>query len=158
MVAAENIIVLIKPVMGTFVNVPLLGHCARPMIGRMYPDAGDPVEKADIQKTISAVANNVPGVLEEMHLTEAEQMATRRRLGIELGAGFLRLDGPLVTRHMTVFATKLGLALYFEAVGRALPATGAVVPFWWRSLHTERLVCLRNVNPRSITFPWSESP
>jgi hypothetical protein len=32
------------------------------MIGRMYPDAGDPVEKADIQKTISAVANNVPGV------------------------------------------------------------------------------------------------
>jgi hypothetical protein len=24
-----------------------------------------------------------------MHLTEAEQMATRRRLGIELGAGFL---------------------------------------------------------------------
>jgi hypothetical protein len=88
-VAAENIIVLIKPVMGTFVNVPLLGHCARPMIGRMYPDAGDPVEKADIQKTISAVANNVPGVLEEMHLTEAEQMATRRRLGIELGAGFL---------------------------------------------------------------------
>lgn len=106
------------------------------MLGRVYPDAGDPIEKADIQKTISAVANNVPGVLNEMHLDDAEQELTRRRLGIGIGGGFLRLNGPLLTRHMTVFAAKLGLALYFDATGKALPVTGRIVPFWFSNVQS----------------------
>lgn len=31
------------------------------MLGRVYPDAADDADRADIQKTIQAVANNVPG-------------------------------------------------------------------------------------------------
>ena len=103
------------------------------MLGRLYPDAADPTEKSDVIKTISAVKNNMPGLLEEMHLGEAEQELAR---SISVGAGFLRLSGPLVTNHMTVFAAKLGLALFFDATGKALPASGNVVPFWFSNVQS----------------------
>lgn len=106
------------------------------MLGRLYPDAPDPTEKSDFIKTISAVKNNVPGLLEELHLDEAEQELARKRLGISIGTGFLRLGGPLVTNHMKVFAAKLGLALFFDATGNALPVTGRIVPFWFSNVQS----------------------
>jgi hypothetical protein len=108
------------------------------MLGRVYPDASDDIERDDIRKTVQAVASNVPGVLEEMHLSEAEQDEARSRLNIQVGGGFLRLDGPLVTRHMIVFAAKLGLALYFDSTGKALPASGGIVPFWFSNVQSLR--------------------
>jgi hypothetical protein len=37
---------------------------------------------------------------------------------------------------MKVFAAKLGLALFFDATGKALPATGNVVPFWFSNVQS----------------------
>jgi hypothetical protein len=37
---------------------------------------------------------------------------------------------------MKVFAAKLGLALFFDATGNALPVTGRIVPFWFSNVQS----------------------
>jgi catechol 2,3-dioxygenase-like lactoylglutathione lyase family enzyme len=43
----------------------------------------------------------------------------------------VRADGPILSRHMTVFTAKMGMALYREHVGQPLPLDGAIFTKWF---------------------------
>jgi hypothetical protein len=60
------------------------------LLGRVAPDAKDDEERTELKRLLEGVANNVPGLLEEMHLDEDEQAAARKRLSEQTHSGFLK--------------------------------------------------------------------
>jgi hypothetical protein len=114
------------------------------LLSRVAPDGVDEAEKTELRNLLTAVHNNVPGLLEEMHLGEEEQLSARRRLQEPVEGGFLKTDGPLVSKHMQTFATKLGFALYYEVTGKLVPMNGGVAARWFS-----------NVDRLEGTFPQS---
>jgi hypothetical protein len=96
------------------------------------------VDKADVQKLFKAVANNVPALLQEMHLTDAEKEVRLGGLSIPSGAGALRADGPILSSYMLTFAAKLGLALHFELHQKPVPISGGVLPFWFSNFQAAK--------------------
>ena len=75
--------------------------------------------------------NNVPGLLEEMHIGPAGQKLALKTLPVPQGGGVARANGPLVTKHMLVFGAKLGFALHYETLGNPVPPAGGVQPRWF---------------------------
>ncbi|MET4217335.1 hypothetical protein ACVWWG_004055 [Bradyrhizobium sp. LB7.2] len=114
------------------------------LLSRVAPDAKDEEEKAELKKLLTGVSNNVPGLLEEMHLGADDLSAARKRLPQYAAASFLKTDGPLVSAHMQTFATKLGFALYYELTGKIVPDRGGVAARWFS-----------NVDRLEGTFPQS---
>jgi hypothetical protein len=97
------------------------------LIGRFDPDAGTEVRQTELLKLLSAVENNIPGLLKEMHVGRGGQkIASRRIPRFPSGGSVMRVDGPLVTKHMRLFGAKLGFALHFEEFGRPVPDEGGV--------------------------------
>jgi hypothetical protein len=106
------------------------------VLGRMYPDAPGEVHQTEVRRLLQGIKNNVPGLLEEMHLTDDEQQAARRRLQrAPLGVGFLRANGPIVDRHMRQFAAKLGFALHFEIHKSPIPPSGGVQSLYFTNVN-----------------------
>jgi hypothetical protein len=79
------------------------------LLSRVSPDARDEEEKAELKKLLQGVSNNVPGLLEEMHLGALDQLTAHKRLPQRVEGGFLKANVPLVTAHMQTFATKFEL-------------------------------------------------
>lgn len=104
------------------------------LLSRVAPEARDDEERNEFAKLLRGVSNNVPGLLEEMHLDEVDQVAARHRLARPLEGGFLKADGPLVRAHMQTFATKLGFALYYELTGKIVPLDGGVAARWFSNM------------------------
>jgi hypothetical protein len=100
------------------------------------PSADD--EAAEIEKLFSSVRNNVPGLLEEMHIDPAEEKLASKGLPVQAGGGVVRADGPLVTKHMLVFGAKLGFALHYEALKTVVPPMGGVLPRWFSNSQAVR--------------------
>jgi hypothetical protein len=96
------------------------------LLGRCFPDSVTESQIADFQKVLRAVRNNIPGLLEEMDISDEGQVTHRSRTGIIDGGGFLNVGGPLVSEHMQAFAIKLGFALHYEATKENIP------PWRWR--------------------------
>ena len=78
------------------------------------------------------VAKRAPGVLEELFRPEKRKRVWLRDSGL-VASAFVQInaDGPLTMAYLTVFAAKLGMALYREHVGHALPLTGGVHINWF---------------------------
>jgi hypothetical protein len=93
-------------------------------IGRLYPDPTTATDQDDVRKVLIGLKNNLPGVLQEMYVGRAGQKLASKRVRPPDSGGFLRLDGPLATKHLDIFGSKLGLAMHFEATGNALPRNG----------------------------------
>lgn len=98
------------------------------MVGRSLPDPGTDAGREEIKSIYSAVNNNVPGLLEEMHWPREQQSAAGWR---EQDGGLLRANGPLVSSHMQTFAFKIGFSLYYQLTKKVLPKTGGVVARWF---------------------------
>ena len=81
------------------------------LLCRVYPDSNGANEKEELERLLTSVKNNVPGLLQEMHIGRAGQKIARRRLPVSTDGGFLRTDGPLVSNHMQTFASKLGFCV-----------------------------------------------
>jgi hypothetical protein len=108
------------------------------MVGRSMPDAVTEAAQREHTRILSSVANNIPGLLQEMQLPEDEQQKARARLpGAAPDGGFLRTNGPLVSAHMQTFATKIAFALWYEITKTILPKEGAVAARWFSNV--ERL-------------------
>jgi hypothetical protein len=106
------------------------------LIGRVFPD-GDDRDQDDLGRILRGISNNLPGLLDEMHIGRAGQkLASRRleRLGVAPGASFLKANGPLLAHHMRVFGAKLGFALHFEHMGTPVPIAGGVQPMWFSNV------------------------
>ena len=104
------------------------------LLSRVAPDGVSEAEKAELTRLLSGVSNNVPGLLEEMHLGQRAQRNARKRLPQPVQGGFLKTDGPLVSSHMQTFATKLGFALFYEVTGEIVPMTGGVAARWFSNM------------------------
>jgi hypothetical protein len=104
------------------------------LIGRLYPDAEQDAEQQEVRNLLSSVKNNIPGLLEEMHIGAAGQEQARKRLPIRIEGGFLRVNGPLVSKHMQTFAAKLGFALYYELTKQIVPRAGGVAARWFSNV------------------------
>lgn len=101
------------------------------MMARLYPDAEHPSDRAEISRIFTSINNNIPGLLQEMHIDEAGQAKARMRLPSPIAGGFLRTDGPLVSPLMQTFAFKTGFALYYEMTKKIVPKGGAVAARWF---------------------------
>ena len=99
------------------------------LIARFHPlnDSGGWQEE-EIRKLIRAVDTRAPGVREELSLPGKFRSGLIQRQASGLYQRVVRLvvDGPKATAHLGVFGAKLGMALYREHVGAALPLDGAV--------------------------------
>ena len=84
------------------------------MLARCWPDAEPSSRQKDAKKYLSAVANNVPGVLQEMFIERGAEKLARKRHNIPADAHPFRMDGPLLTAHLETFAAKMGFALHYE--------------------------------------------
>ncbi|MCK1312007.1 hypothetical protein [Bradyrhizobium sp. 23] len=111
------------------------------MLGRSMPDSGTDAGRAEMKSIFSAVNNNIPGLLQEMHIPRELQTAAGWR---KQNGGLLRTDGPLVSSHMQTFAFKIGFSLYYELTKKVLPKSGGVVARWFS-----------NVDRLDGTFPQS---
>ena len=77
------------------------------LLGRAYPDA----RPDELRRLLDGVANNVPGLLEEMQVDQVGQELAHHNLPpMPPGAGVLRTNGPILRNHIAVFGAKLGLA------------------------------------------------
>jgi hypothetical protein len=105
------------------------------LLGRVYPDGTD-MDTADLRKVLQAVKNNVPGLLQEMMLSNAEQAAAKAK--VPAASWALRANGPILTSHILTFGAKLGLALHFELHKRPVPISGGVLPIWFSNAQAVR--------------------
>jgi hypothetical protein len=109
------------------------------LLGRVYPDSENDPDKKELIKLLAGVRDNVPGLLQEMALDEAgHEQARLNNPNAPLGSGFLRANGPILTKHMTTFGAKLGLALHFEAHGTFVPQEGGVQPMYFTNVSAAR--------------------
>ncbi|WP_407167400.1 hypothetical protein [Bradyrhizobium sp. ORS 111] len=104
------------------------------MLARALTSKDTEVHRRDLQKVLSAVANNVPGVLQEMRIARGGEKLARKRHGIPPDMHPLRVDGPLLTQHILIFAAKLGFALHYETTGTCIPLAGGVQVMWFSNL------------------------
>lgn len=103
------------------------------------------MDAQDFKKLVGAIANNIPGLLEE--LDDVSPESEKLSLSVvppHLDAGGVIHIGPKANYFMTAFALKLGLALHFEVNGHALPADGEIAVRWFT-----------NADLFSGTFPHS---
>ncbi|MDX8501665.1 hypothetical protein RFM99_25025 [Mesorhizobium sp. VK4C] len=106
------------------------------MLSRMMPDTRTEAGRAEVQRLINS-ALRIPGFSKEVH-PERDQLGTLiryRDIAAQLPTWkFLRIDGPIVARSMTIFGSKLGLALHRATTGRILSTTGVIAVQWYSNL------------------------
>ncbi len=75
----------------------------------------------------AALEQKAPGLLPELlRRDKSKKLWLRTRTGLFREVVQINADGPLLHAHLTVFAAKMGMALYREHVGSALPMEGGV--------------------------------
>jgi hypothetical protein len=109
------------------------------LLGRVYPDAKSQLAQAEIKKLLAAVANNIPGLLQEMMVDEAGQKNAARGIpNMPPVVAVLRANGPILERHMRIFGAKLGFALHYEAHGAPVPKKGGVMALYFTNANAAR--------------------
>jgi hypothetical protein len=107
------------------------------LLSRVYPDARRPEE---LKGLLGGVANNVPGLIDEMlDVGVAEGVAALRQIpSPPTGTTVLRANGPILMRFMRVFGAKLGFALHYEAHELPVPPGGGVQPMFFTNVNAAR--------------------
>lgn len=104
------------------------------MLARCWPNADPSDNRKDVKKYLDAVANNVPGILQEMFIGRGAEKLARKRHNIPADAYPFRMNGPLLTAHLETFAAKMGFALHFELRGAPVPTSGGIRPMWFSNM------------------------
>ncbi|CAN7738709.1 hypothetical protein LJR234_006645 [Mesorhizobium amorphae] len=103
---------------------------------RMMPDAPTATGRAEVKRLIDS-ALRIPGFAKEVY-PEWNQLGVLKRyqeVAPRLPTwNFVRLDGPIVARAFTIFASKLALALHTTTTRRILPPGGAIAVQWYSNL------------------------
>lgn len=99
------------------------------LMSRIFPDSRTDAEMAEVQKYLKGVANNAPGLLEEMlGPPDWRRQAAGRA---PPGQHPLYCGGPIVSSHMETFAAKFGFAMHFEVTEQPIGPAGAVAARWY---------------------------
>lgn len=107
------------------------------LISRIYPDHPEERGRQEVRKLMDGVANNIPGALPEMLVSPQDDVRFRQELGLSSGH-FLRVDGPVISSHMSLFAAKMGFAMHRELSGKILPEDGIVLARWYSNVQSLR--------------------
>lgn len=106
------------------------------VLSRMMPDPKTEAGREEVSRLVKQVLR-IPGFADEMR-PERDQLGTLLRYKDIASAlpswHFLRVDGPIVAKAMTVFATKLGMAMHTATTGRIVPHGGTVEVQWFSNL------------------------
>jgi hypothetical protein len=109
------------------------------LMGRMYSDSKMDSARAEITRLLKAVSNNVPGLLEEMHVGRGGQKIALKSIpNVPAEAAVLRANGPILTKYMRTFGAKLGFALHFEMHGTSVPLEGGVQPMYFTNVNAAK--------------------
>jgi hypothetical protein len=108
------------------------------MLARVMPHADSSVHRKDLTKILSAVSNNVPGLLREMNVSRGAEKLARKQLGIPEDMHPLRADGAILSAHILTFAAKLGFALHYEVNGTPIPVGGGAQVMWFSNVQAMR--------------------
>jgi hypothetical protein len=108
------------------------------LIGRLSPDPTTQMEADEFKKLLLSVHQNVPGLLEELETTREQEELAVKQLGVDPDNGIMRANGPILTRHMKVFGSKMGFALHHEALSAPVPPEGGVLPIWYSNVQALR--------------------
>ena len=100
------------------------------MIGRLLPDPTRPEHIDELRRVFRGVANNVPGIFEEMK-PSFRQIKKMKQLADSPNLHALNVNGPLVNTSMTAFSVKLAFALHFNCAGKIIPPAGGVIVRWF---------------------------
>jgi hypothetical protein len=106
------------------------------MLARIWPDANSEIQKKDVKKLLSAIANNIPQLLPEMKVGRAGEKLARKLHNLPADAYPMRANGPLLTHHIHTFAAKFGFALHYEVNGEPVPPAGGVQVMWFSNVQT----------------------
>lgn len=133
------------------------------MLSRIFPDQKNESSANEIDKRIKAVANNYPGLLEEMQPTVRQIRDGIKKYGIKKPPGMsttdmplLHIGGPLVNSAVEQFGRKLSLALYYKHTGKILPSEGGVAIRWYSNLQIENEEIPRQLADVVHNFPKLE--
>ena len=99
------------------------------LMSRISPDASTAEGIAEVRKYLRGVANNEPGLLEEMAGSPEWRKAAAGR--VPAGQHPLYCGGPRVSRHMERFAAKFGFAMHVELTGQPVGPSGGVAARWY---------------------------
>jgi hypothetical protein len=108
------------------------------MLSRAAPDPTVESHRSELKRLLASVSTNIPGLLQEMEIGKVGQKHAKRDMGIPDGAGVLRTNGPILTKHMRIFGAKFGFAMHFEANGRRVPDSGGVQSIWFSNAQALR--------------------
>jgi hypothetical protein len=103
------------------------------VICRSYPDDNTESAQLELRGLLTALRNNAPEILLEMHTPRAQAKFTAQRLGRPDG-GFLKLDGPSVSAHLEIFAAKLAFALHYFKTRKPIPHGGGTVTLMYSNV------------------------
>lgn len=114
------------------------------MLSRIFPNAKNDSNANEFDKLLKAVANNYPGLLEEMQPSVRQIRDGIKKYGINKPPGMstadmplLHIGGPMVNSAVEQFGRKLFLALYYKHTGKILPSEGGVAIRWYSNLQIE---------------------
>jgi hypothetical protein len=95
------------------------------LMANCLPNSNSTTRQTDLKRLLSGVANNIPGLLEEMSIGRGGEKLARKRHNIPADAFPMRADGPRLTKHILIFAAKFGFAIHHEIYGSPIPKEGA---------------------------------
>lgn len=101
------------------------------MLSRCWTVGNLVVQQDDMKRLLKGVANNVPGLLQEMWIGRGAEKLARKRENIPVDLHPVRADGPILNRHISTFAAKFGFALHSAIFGVPVPQTGGVAVVWY---------------------------
>jgi hypothetical protein len=94
--------------------------------------SGSESETQHFREKVKAIANNYSHVLDEIEPSYRQEKLARQYLdGLGKGYHAFNVQGPIVSKLMTMFGAKCALALHYAQRRRALPSGGSVGVLWF---------------------------
>jgi hypothetical protein len=103
-------------------------------MSRIMPLDYDMADVEDFNRMLRIVRQQIPGLLDEMHMSRASMKLAGKGLPSQVRDTLVRASGPLMTRYMQMFSVKLGQALHFEETARIVPPEGGVYIRWFSNV------------------------
>jgi hypothetical protein len=130
------------------------------VLSRLYPEPKTGKKEKEFDERLRAVADNYPGLLEEMIPSADQVQNALSKYNIRTpgklppaGLAFVSVKGPLVNRAVANFGRKLFLALYYKHTGKILPKEGGIAILWYSNLQIENDEIPRELAPLVSGFP-----
>ncbi len=130
------------------------------LLSRLYPEPNTKKKEKEFDERLRAVADNYPGLLEEMMSIPDQAQTTLSKYNIPTpgrippaGLAFLSVKGPLVNAAVANFGRKLFMALYYKHTGKILPKDGGIAILWYSNLQIENDEIPRGFAPLVSGFP-----